>query len=123
MTEIAVIGATANAYGHPTECEEPASGEIVSTASHGISVTVNGNTHDVATVGSADVSVTSHAHSHSSEDGCGDYQSHSVSPDGEPSITINGSALCEVGNNIATDPSTGGDIDATNPVNTKITIQ
>lgn len=123
MSEQCVISASVEAYGHPVECQEPASGEVVSTGSHGISVTTGGNTHEVATVASADISIPSHAHDYSSTEGCHDMQSHTLDQDGEPSITINGSPVYIVSDDVATDPTTGGSVDITNnPEQTGITF-
>jgi hypothetical protein len=122
MSEQCVIGASVEAFGHPSECQEPASGEVVSTASHGISVTVNGTSREVATIASADISLPSHAHDYSSEDGCHQNESHTLDPSGEASITINGSPIYLVENNAATDPTSGGAIDIrNNPTATGIT--
>lgn len=114
MTEPAFVSASVEANGHPVECQEPASGEVVSTTSHGISVTVNGNTHELASVDSADISVPSHAHDYTSTEGCHDMQSHTLDPSGEPSITVNGSPIYVVEDNVSTDPGSGGTVDITN---------
>lgn len=124
MSEQCLISAGAEAFGHPTECEEPASGQIVSTSSHGISVTVGGNTHEIATIDSANISIPSHDHDHSSLDGCHNTQSHTLDPSGEPSITVNGSPIYLVEDSVATDPTSGGSVNiTTNPTNTNITKQ
>lgn len=122
MTEEAVIDADAEANGHPTECQEPAPGSVVSTASHGVTVTVGGTTREIATIASADISVPSHAHDYTSEEGCHQNESHTIDPDtGEPSITINGSPIYLVENGTTTDPTTGGDVDiVSNPFTSQI---
>lgn len=122
MSEQCLIGAGAEAFGHPTSCTEPAPGEIVSTTSNGISVTVGGVTHEVASISSADISIPSHAHSYSGEKGCHNKESHAIDPGGESSITINGSPIYLVEDSVTTDPTSGGAVDITaNPVETKIT--
>jgi hypothetical protein len=123
MTEIAIIDATAEAFGHPSECTEPAPGTVVSAGSHGITVSAGGSTKEVATIAAADISVPSHAHDYTSEEGCHQNESHTLDPDnGEPSITINGSPVYLVEDGVTTDPTTGGNVDiTTNPSTTEIT--
>lgn len=124
MSEQALIGASVEAFGHPSECDEPASGQVASDASHGVSVTVDGITREVATIDTATISVPSHAHDYSVAEGCHDLQSHSLDPSGEPSITINGSPIYTVDDGVATDPTTGGSVDITqNEEVTNITKQ
>jgi hypothetical protein len=124
MSEVALIGADAEASGHPTECEEPALGEVSSTSSTGISITVGGQSAELASIDSADISFDSHAHDYTSEDGCHELSSHSLDPDsGEPSITINGSPIYVISGGVTADPITGGDVDITsNPINAGITV-
>lgn len=107
MTELALIGATCEAYGHPTECQEPAPGSVVSTTSH--NVTVNGV--QVATDASADMNFPTHSHDYTVLDGCHQNSSHTLDPAVESSsITINGSPVYITADAVATDPVTGGDI-------------
>lgn len=108
MTELALIGASCEAKGHPTECTEPAPGSVVSTTTS--SVTVNGT--EVATTATADMDFPSHAHDHSIAEGCHQNESHTLDPSTvSSSITINGSPVYLADTSIATDPTTGGDID------------
>lgn len=114
MTEIALIDSPVEAFGHPSECTEPAPGSVVSSSPTGITVTVGGTSKEVASIDSADIDIPSHAHSYSVEDGCTNLQSHTIDPDtGEPSITINGSPVYLVEDAVTTDPTTGGDVDIT----------
>lgn len=123
MSELTVIDADCEANGHPTECSEPAPGTVQKDNSHGITVTVNGTTKEIATVATATMNFPSHAHDHSTLEGCHQNQSHSLDPDtGEPSITINGSPIYQVGVDVTTDPTTGGNVDiVSNPFATGIT--
>lgn len=123
MTEIALVGALCEAFGHPSSCTEPAPGSVESTSSHGITVTANGETHEVASIASADIVLPSHAHDYTDAEGCHQNESHAIDPTGEPSITINGSPVYKVDNSVTTDPITGGDVDITNnPVQTNRNI-
>jgi hypothetical protein len=107
MSKIALIGASCNAFGHPTECEEPATGIIVSDSSS--SVTINGTA--VATIATASISFSSHSHDYSSQDGCYNKSSHSIDPDTTTSsITLNQSPLYLAGVGVATDPISGGNV-------------
>lgn len=110
MTELVLIGANCEANGHPTECTEPAPGSVQQSSSHG--VTVNGT--QVATIASADMNFSSHAHDHTTEEGCHDNQSHSLDPDAgadSSSVTVNGSPVYIVGDGVTTDPGSGGTVD------------
>lgn len=107
------IGATCEAYGHPTECDEPAIGSVIQTSSHGIiNTNESGETKEIATVDTADISFDSHSHNYSAISGCGDNKSHTIDPDAAklPSITINGSQVYVMDNPVATDPASGGDV-------------
>jgi uncharacterized Zn-binding protein involved in type VI secretion len=124
MSKIALIGADAAAFGHPAECTEPAPGTVNSDSTHNITVTVSGTTREIASLSSASIDFPTHAHDHTTEEGCHQNESHTLSPStGEASITINGSPVYIQGNAVASDPTTGGDVDITsNPTNTNITI-
>lgn len=124
MTEVCIIGADAEAFGHPSECTEPAPGTVERDSSHNITVSAGGITREVATIATASINFPSHAHSYDSvNDSCEDMQSHSLDPDtGEPSITINGSPIYLVEDSVTTDPGSDGSVDITsNPVTTNIT--
>lgn len=115
MTEFVLIGASCEAEGHPTSCEEPASGSVSSSSNQ--SVSINGT--EVATVDTADLSFGSHAHAYESPGPeqppeCTDFFSHTLDPyTASSSVTINGSPLYLKGDNVATDPGTGGSINIT----------
>lgn len=110
MTELVLIGAGLEANGHPTECQEPAPGSVVQSSAH--SVTINGT--QVATEASADMDFPSHAHDHSTLEGCHQNESHTLDPTTtSSSVTVNGSPVYITGS-IGTDPTTGGSIDTTN---------
>jgi hypothetical protein len=125
MTEPALIGASIEASGHPSECQEPVPGSVVSTDSHSVSVTVGGSTREIATTASADLSLPPHAHDYTDDEGCHQNESHTLDPSvTSSSITINGSPIYFVEDDVATDPTTGGSIDITsNPFNTAIDDQ
>lgn len=124
MPEPALIDSSCKAFGHPTECTEPAPGTVVSETTTGITVTVGGTTKEVAFISSAEMDFPSHAHDTDSDGNCIDFASHSIDPEtGEPSITFNGSPIYVKKDSVTTDPITGGDVDIiSNPITTDITI-
>ena len=110
MTKLALVGASLLAYGHPSNCTEPAPGSVTGSSS----LTVNGTPLAVKNDSSMDFS--SHAHAHNSDDGCHAYSSHSIQPDNNGlsgSITVGGNPVYLDGDNVATDPGSGGVIDMT----------
>lgn len=112
---LVTIGASCEAFGHPTECVEPVIGEVQSTGSHNITNTnANGETAEIATVATANLHFDSHAHTYDGSS-CIDNQSHDVDPDSGsmPNIRVNGSQVYVKDNGVTTDPVTGGDIDIT----------
>lgn len=123
MSEPTLIGADCEAFGHPTECQEPAPGTVESDNSTGITVTVNGTTCEIATLDSATMNFPSHAHDHSTLEGCHQNESHALDPDtGESTITINGSPIYQIESAVTSDPTTGGDVGiVSNPFTTGIT--
>lgn len=113
---LVTIGATCEADGHPTQCEESVVGNVVQTSSHNISNTTASNeTAEIATVDTADIIFDSHSHNYSVLLGCHDNQSHTLDPESEklPNITINGSQVYVVDNPVTTDPGSGGDVSIT----------
>lgn len=116
MTLFTTIDADCEAFGHPTECTEPATGTVVKTSDHSLTVTNAAQvTKQVATIDSADINFPSHSHDYDTMNGCHDDQSHTLDPD-NPSevaenITLNGSPLYLSNDGVATDPVTGGDVD------------
>lgn len=114
MTNILSAGASCEAFGHPSECENPVAGTVSSTTQS--SVTLNGNS--IATVGNAELSFNSHAHDYSDVDGCHENASHSLDSGATaPSVTINGSPVYLAGDGVATDPISGGTINITSSGN------
>lgn len=110
MSNFVLIGASCEAFGHPTECTEPVDGTVDSTSS--TSVSINGA--DVATVATADLSFDEHSHDYSDLEGCHDNQSHTLDPETvSTSVTINGSPLYIEESGVASDPITGGNINIT----------
>lgn len=109
MTKLVVVGASCEAEGHPSECTEPATGTVEKTSSHSLSI----NGTQVATVDSADMVFPSHAHNYSEEQGCHDKQSHELGADSDAvssSLTVNGSPIYLVGDGVATDPGSSGNV-------------
>lgn len=100
------------AEGHPTECTEPVPGQIQKTSESSLTVTsASGETQEVATVNTAIMHFDSHAHSYNStDDVCEDVFTHDVTADSSAfgSISLNGSAIYNVEDNVATDPKSGG---------------
>jgi len=113
---IVTIGASVEAYGHPDDCEEPAEGSVVKEADSSLTVTNSNNeTKQVASVNTADIDIPSHAHSYSDMLGCYNNSSHTLDPDERyTSLSYNGSPLYITGDNVATDPQSGGRIAITN---------
>jgi hypothetical protein len=120
MTEPALIDADCEAFGHPTECQEPAPGTVQKDSSHGITVTVDGVTREIGTIDTATINFPEHSHSYNGA--CVDNESHQLDPDtGNPNITINGSPIYEVDSSVTTDPKTDGSVDiASNIIKTNI---
>jgi hypothetical protein len=108
--EIAVIDADCEAFGHPTECEEPAPGYLEKTGGHGITVTAGGITKEIATKAQSNIRFDSHSHAYN-DSTCEDDAAHDLSYDGEPTIKINGSSIYLVEDNVTSDPKTGGRVD------------
>ena len=113
---IVTIDASVEAYGHPDECSEPAEGSVVKESDSSLTVTNSNNeTKQVASVNTADINVPSHAHSYNSLLGCHDNSSHTLDPEENyTSLSYNGSPLYITGDNVATDPQSGGRIAITN---------
>lgn len=121
MTQLALIDASCEASGHPTECEEPATGQISQTNSHNVTVTVGGTSKEIATVSDSSLSFSSHAHTYDDES-CIDNESHEITGTSSSNITINGSPVYLVESGVATDPTSGGDVDiVSNPISSTVT--
>jgi hypothetical protein len=103
MSNIVLVGANCEAYGHPTQCSEPANGSVSSSSSS--NVTLNGE--DVYFHSRADMSFSSHAHDYSVNLGCHNNQSHSIDPEDTHNLTLNGSPIV-IESDEGTDPGSGG---------------
>lgn len=122
MTLLVTLGASSEAFGHPTSCTEPAPGSVGSSGSGATSVTVNdasGAEQPLATTANASLQFSSHAHSYedTNDDGekeCTNNASHDFDPSTvSSSISINGSPVYIAGSGVGTDPVSGGDVDIT----------
>lgn len=107
MSNFVLIGAGAEAFGHPSSCTEPASGSVVSSSNQ--SVSINGTA--VATTATADLSFASHSHDYSTLEGCHQNSSHTLDPETvSSSVTINGNPLYIAEDSVVSDPISGGNI-------------
>lgn len=100
---------SAEATGHPTQCEEPALGKVEATQSSVTITDTSGTTRAIATT-AATIAFTEHAHDHSTLQGCHNQQTHEIDPQATDSLSINGNAVLETGTVVGTDPVTGGDV-------------
>lgn len=103
MSNVVLVGAECAAYGHPSECTEPAVGFV--SAVSGSNVTLNGE--DVYFHSRADMSFSSHAHDYN-DGNCENNQSHDIDPNDTHNLTLNGSPIV-IESDKGTDPVTGGD--------------
>jgi len=116
------VGATVEAFGHPSNCSEPAIGEVQSTSSSNIIFSPDGGlTSELASVDTADIHFDSHAHDYiapSIGPGCTSFSSHDIDPDDAvlPQITINGAKVYTDNNPVASDPDSGGDVNITESI-------
>lgn len=116
---LVIVGAAAEAFGHPSECSEPAIGEVQSTSSNNITFSTEGATAgELASVGTADIHFDSHAHNYIAPPigpGCTSFSSHDIDPDDAalPQITVNETKVYTDNNPVATDPDSGGDVNIT----------
>lgn len=114
-SEYALIGSSAEAGGHPSDCTETVSGTVQSTSS--TSVSVNGT--EVASTATADIHFDTHSHEYSGDPpSCKDDQSHDIDPDDpgpglSDSVTINGNPVYLKADAVTTDPGSGGDVNIT----------
>lgn len=113
MTGFVTIGDEIEAFGHPSQCSEPASGSVESSSGSSLTVTTAADeTKEIASLGTATIEVPSHGHDTDDDDNCTQFESHSVEPnDVLDSVTLNGQKLYKAGENVATDPTSGGKID------------
>lgn len=110
MTYLVVVGASLEAFGHPTECTEPAPGSVTGSST----VSIDGD--DVAVKSQASLEFPSHGHDIDDSKDCIDKYSHSFQPDESAlsnSVTINGNPAYLDGGTVGTDPGTGGDVNYT----------
>lgn len=116
MTKLVRIGADCEAFGHPSECSEPAPGTVERTSDHSVTITNGGgDTKNIATVASADMKFPSHGHSTDDDDNCTDFSSHTLDPSTtSSSVKINGSPVYIKKDSVASDPISGGQIDIIN---------
>lgn len=101
-SDFALIDSVCEATGHPSKCTEPATGSVNGSSS---SVSVDGVSIGVAT--SNKLHFDSHAHDHSTIEGCHSMQSHDLDPEDDHSVTLDGDPLLLVGDS-TTDPGSGG---------------
>lgn len=118
--KLVTIGASCEAEGHPSECTAVVSGAVQSTSEASMSVSnADGSESDLATIETADIHFDSHAHDHTSEEGCHQNESHDIDPSTtSTSLTLNtssgtDSAIYVTGSGVATDPTSGGDVNIT----------
>lgn len=126
MTDIVTLSASVEAFGHPTECTEPAPGSVVQEALSSLTITnSSGQSKQVASINTANIDIPSHCHTYSSTDGCTNCYAHSIDPrtaDASSSLTLNGSPIYIVGNNVQDDPGTGNAVDIIDAgINTSVT--
>lgn len=126
MISLVTLSADCEAYGHPSDCTEPAPGKVEQQASHSVSVTnSSGETKQLATVASANMNFSTHAHGTDEDGNCGDDASHTLDPMTvglSSSVTINGSAVYLQKLGVQSDPKTGDNIDIINSgVNNSVT--
>lgn len=120
LVTLDVTGQSAEAAGHPTNCTEPAPGEVSQFESETNSVTVtnaSGEQERLATLADANLFFPTHAHDYSVDLGCHDNAEHKLLPkeaDTASSITINGSPVFLTGDGVTTDPKTGGSVNIIN---------
>lgn len=99
MTEIALIGGSCEADGHPSECGAVVSGTLTGSTD----VSLNGT--DIATHADS-MDFSSHPHSYSPEPGCGSFNSHFLTPDQTHDVEVNGKSVILKGDSTS-DPGAG----------------
>jgi len=107
---VALITSKCEATGHPSDCSEPAPGEVKNNSgSHNVTVKTSDGVFMVATKSVAAMEFSSHAHDYSAIEGCHEKESHSLDPkDGKLlNITISGSKVYPVDTDVQKDPKTG----------------
>jgi uncharacterized Zn-binding protein involved in type VI secretion len=104
MSNVVLVGANCEANGHPTNCQEPASGSVKSTSSS--NVRLNGT--NVYFKSRADMNFPSHAHDYNENIGCHDTSSHAIDPNNSHNVKLNGSPIV-LESDKGTDPKTSQD--------------
>jgi len=108
MVTYALIGAPAEASGHPSACSEPAPGTIEGDST----VTYNGT--PIANADTTTIEFGSHGHSTDADGNCTDYTSHSLVPETvSETVTYNGEGFFLTQDSVDTDPGSGGAVDIT----------
>jgi len=102
-TNVALVGAQCEASGHPGACSEPAPGSVTATADAILSV----EDTDVGSHATAAMHYPSHGHATDPEGNCINYQEHSIEPDQEHILRVNGEPVMLTGDS-TTDPGSGG---------------
>ncbi len=109
MPRYALNQAPAEAFGHPNECTEPADGTLVDD------IPIQYNNTSLASKSTAILDFPSHGHDTTELGDCTQYETHEITVENaSPSVSYNGSPLVVVETNVATDPTTGGDVDIVN---------
>jgi len=113
---VALISSTCEATGHPSDCSEPAPGEVKNdSGSHNVTVKTKAGVFMLATKDIATMEFPSHSHDYSSEEGCHEDASHILDPKDEKllNIKVAGSKVYPVDNDVQKDPKTGEQINIT----------
>lgn len=118
---------TVSAFGHPSECTEPAPGSVsqYNSETNNVSITnASGESSRLATRADANLTIPSHAHDYGPLLGCQDKESHTLLPDTDKdsaSVTVNSSPVFVSGEAVTTDSTSGGDVSVETEVNNSIT--
>jgi uncharacterized Zn-binding protein involved in type VI secretion len=108
MVKYALIGAPAEALGHPSVCSEPASGTVEGDST----VTYNGTA--IANADTATIEFDSHGHSTDADGNCTSYSTHSITPETvSETVTYNGKGFFLTQDGVDSDPGTGGSVNIT----------
>jgi hypothetical protein len=102
------------AFGHPSDCTEPAPGSVSQYQSkiNSIRIITNNNSSRAATTSDANLNFSSHSHDYSVEQGCHEDSSHKLIPNVTSStVTIDGSPIFVKEYSVQTDPVSNGSVD------------
>ena len=114
---VALITTECEATGHPDDCAEPAPGTVENdSGSHNVTVKTSDGEFMVATKDVAVMNFPSHAHDYSAVEGCHEKQSHNLEPRESDllSVTIAGSKVYPVSDDVQSDPKTGEQVNIKN---------